>query len=358
MENELGKKVKKSFRKCQRKNFWLSCKKVNLEDDEKIHFKLPLDEYPKLVERLTLDELYDLKTFFEKWGWGDVLFHLVHPYTWYKRCCLDLRLFDSFSDEQLEKILNNNGGNVSDLFLADGQNEERQLRILRLLNESSLESWIRLLITCDYQWLNLKMPEGLTVSTNEKNDAIFEKLATLSDYAVAKWMEILEVGPARRLLQEIICLERDVFSICKEIEKDKLYEVVIVKLDLLKDADVERTAEMYYWLYSNIPSKCKFLTYLMEEKLDEIVLFDAEICGEICRMQRGNQAGDFCRRVVEQKEESGDFYKDFYQKMTLEEKEQFFQEFLKDEVGKRVIEIVLEEKESLSLLEELVLEKL
>ncbi len=298
MENELGKKVKKSFRKCQRKNFWLSCKKVDLEDDEKIHFKLPLDEYPKLVERLTLDELYDLKTFFEKWGWGDVLFHLVHPYTWYKRCCLDLRLFDSFSDEQLEKILNNKGGNVSDLFLADGQNEERQLRILRLLNKSSLESWIRLFITCDYQWLNLKMPEGLTVSTNEKNDVIFEKLATLSDYAVAKWMEILEVGPARRLLQEIICLERDVFSICKEIEKNKLYEVVIVKLDLLKDADVERTAEMYSWLYSNIPNEVEFLTYLMKEKRDENDLFDEEICEKIYRMWSGKQMEAFVRNFI------------------------------------------------------------
>ena len=230
-----------------------------------------------------------------------------------------------------------------------------RLRILKLLSENSLESWIKLLSTVDYRLMNVKMPEGLAIPSD---DTIFKKLAALSDYAVAKLMEILEVGPARRLLQEIICLERDVFSICKEIEKDKLYEVVIVKLDLLRDADVERTTEMYSWLYSNIPSKCKFLTYLMEEKLDEIVLFDAEICGEICRMQRGNQAGDFCRRVVEQKEESGDFYKNFYQKMTLEEKEQFFQEFLKDEVGKRVIEIVLEEKEDLSLLEKLVLEKL
>ncbi len=353
MVTEFEKKLRKFFRKCQRKNLGLGFKRGVFMF--KLVRSLPLDEYQKLEPNLSADELYDLRKNLKVYELEEAFFYMIKPHTWYNRCCADMRLFDSFSDEQLGKVLNAKEGNISSLFFADGQNAGRRLRILKLLSENSLESWIKLLSTVDYRLMNVKMPEGLAIPSN---DTIFKKLATLSNYAVAKLMEILGVGPARRLLQGIICLERDVFSICKEIEKNKLYEVVIVKLDLLKDADVERTAEMYSWLYSNIPIKCKFLTYLMEEKLDEIVLFDAEICGEICSMKKEEQVEDFVRKVIERKEKSGDFYEDFYQKIRPEEKEQFFQELLKDETGKRIIRSVLKKKESLSLLEALVLEKL
>lgn len=365
MENEttktIEKKLRKLFRKKQRENFWLGLRGNLYQLDT----KFPLDAYQELEENLTDDEFYQFKRSFEE----DVsveenaLFNVIPGSIWFDRCCRDLRLFDSLSDEQLEKILNDTWDDISDLFFADGQNPDRQCRIMYLLSKERLDNWINYLTGEEFSKFEAKVPDFFSY-LSEKTDGeafgIFEKLASLSNCSVAELMENLKVAPARRILQNIIHLGRDVFEIVKVIEKDRLYDVVINKLDLLQDADVDRTEEWYSWLYSNLPEidAIEFIVYLANEKRDELELFNAKICTEIFNILWEDCKTEFLTELFTK--QGSERFEEFYELLSLlKEKEEMYNLLLDDKYGKEIVALLLEAKkeEDLGLLENLIKEK-
>lgn len=86
----------------------------------------------------------------------NVPLEVIPAKVWFENCCLDLELFDSLSDKQLEWILNDKV-NISEIFFAQNQNRERLRRIWDLLNKDNLERWIYYLANVGDPQLFLKI---------------------------------------------------------------------------------------------------------------------------------------------------------------------------------------------------------
>lgn len=335
MKDSLEKKLRKIFRKKQRENFWLGFK----GDKYKLADELTFEAYRELERDLTFDELYELKVILEEYGKLEILLAIIPSDIWFGRCCSDLRLFDSFSDKQLEMILNDKWHNFSNLFFAQGMNRNRQHRIMHLLYEDGLENWIYRFTAENFSefnrflvWLYEKEKDEEYVSEQEKEAEVFQKISNISDLLIARLLQNTEAFVVKRILKQLNRLGRDIFSIYKKIEQDSLYNV-LVKSDfaLLNNAE----EEVYSWLYSSLPVE--------------------EICIGIYTLLWEDKKSDFVKEVLEKR--GFEKFGNFYESLSLTKKEEILECLLQDEEGRKVIEFLFEGEENLGLFENLIKEK-
>lgn len=227
MTNSLEKKLRKIFQKKQREYLWLGFKgnKYQLAD------KLPLETYRYLHSDLTDDELYELKCIFEAWGLEENLITVIPNHVWFDRCISNLKLFDSFSDEQLEKILNNEVNNLK-IFVAQGISRNQQHRIMHLIHQNVLENWIFWFGEDEFSefnryliWLYVEELDAEFTSEKEKATKIFQKIANLSDFSISRLLENqnMEKKVVKRILKGLKQMDRDIFAIYKAIDRTHLY---------------------------------------------------------------------------------------------------------------------------------------
>lgn len=202
-----------------------------------------------------------------------------------------------------------------------------------------------------------KEEKATEVEEREKIADIFLKIASISDSAIANLLENAQYCVTKRILKQVRQENRDLLSICKQISKEKLYDV-LSKSDfaLLEYAN----SDLYSWLCANLsePDKAQYLAYLADEKLDQIGIFDAEICAGIFALESANSwKEEFVKKVFTTRP-SEDFNV-FYEKLSYEEKELMFEILLKlgDKEGGEIVKVFLKEKHNLSLLESLLNEK-
>lgn len=196
----LMQKLKKRFRKEQRKNIFLG---FTAKNENEVFSKLPLDAYRDL--NLTPEEIWCFKGYC---GLYNVPLEIIPAKIWFQNCCLDLELLDNLSDEQVAWILNDNAKKISEIFFVRSQNRERLWRIWSLLNEESLEDWISHSVDTEFVvninnfliWTYQAEKEELEKEWTKK---VFEKLATLSDRTVARLLESAETNIVKRILSEI-----------------------------------------------------------------------------------------------------------------------------------------------------------
>lgn len=356
MMKTLEKKLRKMFRKRQREYWRLSFDK----NAYKFLTRLPLDAYEELEEGLTDEEFYNLKGAFLDLNKEKVMLAIFPSKVWIKRCCSDSRVFDTLSVIELKEILKY-ADDILKLFLAT--NEERRCRLLSLLDEERLGNFLYYAEKEDCNtinqflvWLCVKEENEVRTAKKEEIAGIFRKIASLSDATIAKILENMDPKVISRILEEIRKTNRDLLSICKQIREEELYDV-LSKSDfaLLEYAD----SELYSWLYASLPEtkKVQFLEHL-EGNLEEIGLFDAEICAGIFALDNYHKIGwkslfvqgVFTTRSVEE-------FNDFYEKLSLEQKEEMFERILLTEIGEEVVKACLKKKHNLSQLERLLKEK-
>lgn len=345
MAEVLRKKIRKFFRKQQRKNFWLGLK----GDEYQLAKNLPLDSYRDFERELTNGEIYEFKSILSALGCEKKLLTIIPADVWFSRCCADLQLFNSFSDQALEKILNDSNRNISEIFLYE---TEYQLRIMQLLNEERLSYWIISLKGARelYTFLN-----WLSTRNDPTADMIFQKLASVYNSAVAILLRNLESEPKKRILDCIFSEERELLPIYQEVDKDELFRVW-KEIDSWYNTDTK----LYFWLYTVLPvqDKDEFLNYLFENKRDKLCSWDEKICAEMYRsMDLEDVRAEFVAELFHEQE--AEQFELFYEELSLEEKERMFDDLLGYEEGEKVIGEFLnrKEEEELGLLEYLLKEK-
>lgn len=357
MMKTLEKKLRKLFRKQQWKYRWLGFE----ENAYKLVAKLPLSAYEELERGLTDAEFYELRGIFIDLGKKKILFAIFPSDVWIKRCCSNSNLFDTLWNSQLKEILNY-ADDILKLFLAT--NEERQCRLLSILDEEMLENFFHYArkeycnaINQFLVWLCVKEENEVCTAKQEEIANIFRKIANLSDATIAKILENMDAVVMRRILEEIRKTERDLLSICKQIREEKLYDV-LSKSDfaLLERAD----SHFYSWFCANLfeSDKVEYLAYLADEKLEQIGLFDAEICARIFALDyMASWKVKFVKKVFATR--SAEDFNAFYEELSQEEKELMFEILLQSEDGEaeNIVKVFLKEKYNLSLLESLLKEK-
>ena len=115
--------------------------------------------------------------------------------------------------------------------------------------------------------------------------------------------------------------------------------------------------EVYSWLYSSLPVEDakEFLAYLVDEKQDELPLFNEEICIGIYTLLWEDKKSDFVKEVLEKR--GFEKFGNFYESLSLTKKEEILECLLQDEEGRKVIEFLFEGEENLGLFENLIKEK-
>lgn len=337
MAKTLQKKLRKFFRRTQREDFLLG---INGNERELFN-KLPLYVYETLELDLTDDEFYRLNRIFDTHGRGRMLFDLIPKGNYLWRCCRNLNLVDDLSDEKLECILNNVRNGISNLLFAQGQSFNRQHRIINLLHEDILEKEISLLTGSNFSelndflvWLYEKERDEEFVSESEKATVVFQKLANLSDRAIAILLENTDTCVVKRILQELCNAERDIFPIYQGIQRYKLYEVIVKSdYELLNNAnDI-----VYSWIYSNLDEEEEdnFSRYLADEKRFELQLFNGEICSGIYKVLPEGDEVEFIKEIFKQKGIAG--FESFYEILSTDEKGRMFGLLLEDKGGRELV---------------------
>lgn len=358
MQKTLKNKLRKMFRKKQRLYWQLSFD----ENAYKLIDKLPLNAYEELEKGLTDEEFEELKDIFKEIGKEKVLLAIFPSDVWIKRCCSDLRVFDTLSDSQLKEILDNEYG-ILQLFVATNHTE-RQCRIISLLDTVMLGNFMYYAGKKDCLTINeflvglcQKEEKATEVEEREKIADIFRKIASISDLAIANLLGNTQYCVTKRILEQVRQENRDLLSICKQISKEELYDVLSKSnFALLERAD----GKLYSWFYANFSEtdKIEYLAYLADEKLDQIGIFDAGICAGIFALRSANSwKEEFIKKVFTTRP-SEDFNA-FYEELSYEEKDLMFETLLKlgDKEGEEIVKAFLKEKHNLSLLESLLNEK-
>ena len=283
MGNSLEKKLRKTVRKKQKRNFWLRDK-----NKYELVWELSCGELRQLAQDLMRDEFYELKCIFEELGEVEVLLSIIPSSCCFSRCCYDLRLFDSFSDKQLETILDDNCLSISSLFFATGINRNRQYRIIKLLHVDILNDWINNKLTTEqlsevnrfFIWLHDKVKDTENVYEQNEETEMFRKFASISDLAICYLLENTEAFVVKEIVKQLNQMGRNVWKIYEEIFAEHLYDVLVKSDFTILDNVSEKE---YFWLYSNLPAEDveRFLLYLASEKRDEFKFFNSKICCEI-----------------------------------------------------------------------------
>lgn len=363
-EKNVKKKLRKFFREKQREYFWLGF----WGTERKLATRLPLADYGRLAKNLSYDEFYQLWLIFQEFGKGEELMAVIYNGIWFDRCCGDMRLFDSLTDEQLEKIVNGTIINtypsiVSNLFLANGQSFDRQCRVLYVLHQDALYRWLpfldnlseinRVLDKLCCKENTMKKEEGDWFEWKKASE-IFRKFASLPTDVTFKLLWGIDGHVAKRILQEAKKLGQDERAIYERFPTNSLYSFIVrTDFDILENAD----AEMYTWIYEHIAEEDKeeFFGYLVDEKNSDIELFDATICAGVYSWLHPSVKEEFLKKIFIKK--SSEEFCVFYE--NLEEKEEFYEILSKDKEGKEIIDFLLGTKsqEELTFLEGLVKEK-
>lgn len=356
MRKTLERKLRKMFRK---RKYWRLGFERNVYNLVDI---LPLDAYEDLEECLTDEEFFEFKGIFKRIGKERLLFAIFSSDVWIKRCCSYPKVFDALSDDQLKEILYN-GDHMLDLFLEI--NVEREYRLMSLWDERMLNDFMCCAGGADYStinsflgWLCQKEQKATEPAEQKKIADIFQKIASISDLAIAILLENTQDYVTKRIFEQISQTDRDIFPIfCQKINKDVLYDVLAKSDFALLDY---ANSDLYSWLYANLleSKKVQFLDYLAKEKWDEIGLFDAKICARMFALDyEDSWKARFVKKVFYTRLEKD--FNDFYEELSHEEKELMFEILLEpeNEEGKEVVKAFLKEKHNLSLLESLLNEK-
>ncbi len=268
MKKTLAKKLGKMFRKEQRKNLFLGIKR----NEYKLAYNMPLEAYEELLQKLNGDEIYELKKIFNDCGQTELLIGLMPSEFWINVCCSNLNIFFSFLDEQLRHIINNvSYYSISRIFYLEGMNIIGQNRIIELLNLEVWEEWI-----LDFSKEEFRKFNCILISyVRNKNEIIFQKISNMSNFGIAKLIENTFDDIIKKIFENV---EKErIYPIYKEIKIENLYKVLVEsRYNLLEDAD----REIYTWIYENLPceDKEKFVSYLLNYKMDKLELFNEEIC--------------------------------------------------------------------------------
>lgn len=366
-KQQLEKKVRKFFRKKQKEYSRLGSKGTLNE----LATKLPLDDYEEFVEDLTCSEFYEFFSIFQNKERVTTLMELItDTWHWFNRCCCDMRLIDDLSDEHFAEILNNEdiGSNdIGRMFNAGGQNMERRLKIVHLLDKRNLEKqisyWASLNVLSEFNsflvFLYRKETHSEISSERAKAREIFERIASFSEALIAKLLvEIVENSSkhlAKRILQEVRNLNRNEQSIYARIPESNLFTFLgRMDFDFLDNADAER----YTWVYEHIAEEDKeeFACYLADEKNSDGELFDTKICAEVYPCLPDSLKEDFLKKVfIRNNQET---FMQVYERLSKDDKEEMFEILSKDEEGKEIIKCIIDSRgEDLTFFEGLVKEK-
>ena len=267
MENLL-KKLRKHFRKVLSKNCLLGIKGSKY----KLAYSIPLGEYKGLLQSLNKDEIYELKKIFDECGQAESFINLMPNDFWFSVCCTNIKIFYSFSEEQLQKILNNTKFDIGKMYYSEELTEIERNIIIKLLNIEVLEEWI-----LGFSEESVRKFSGFLIG--ERNEEIFQKISNISNLAIAKLVESTFFDNIVKKIFENVEKER-IFPIYQEIKKENLYDVFVKSgYNLLDDAD----REIYTWFYENLlyKDKEKLLNYLLNEKKNKLELFNEEICRKL-----------------------------------------------------------------------------
>jgi len=364
----LDKKLRKIFRKELCKNFILGFR----GDTYQLADKLPLRAYSELERDLSPSEFCELKTAFDVlgiFGEKEQIFSVIPVAVWLDRCCSDLELLHIMTTHQLEKILsysNIMNTHISKLFFVQSQTDNYQCLIINLLPSDRLDHWMAHFTQEEHLKFNEFLFQMYQKEKNteyepekEKIATIFEKIASISNKSLANLLaNMSDTLIIKRLLKEFHKMNRDPFDIYRKIQdEDKLFNLLArSEFSLLDDI----TASVYSWWYSAIfNSKYAqiFLEYLWQEKRNELVLFDKNICIGIYNLVLCNNLEKiaFMYEIVEK--QGIERFEEFYEAGALEEKEDILKHLVQTEKGIVILELLFAEKENLSLLETLIKEK-